>query len=453
MAQQRMLLFRYCFTTKAIYALRTIPRDLSESFTKRFIELQKLIIQSMVLQEVNDTFMLQAAMPIESGGLGFLNYTDVHSIAHIASFLNSALFRETFRDDEGQLNDEVLSNPNHGSFLKSIFDNLHSLTIYLDLPAQSPINQILDALNKLKVKSIKDRCTFQSALYLTKTTKRHAELIDTLKREDPSLLRLASYLNILNESSGMWLRAQCKNEYYRLSNEEFCISLCLRYHLKIPLIHDMAHCPCCSNAQDQQRQCKPDLYGHHFISACLKDITTAQGYGQAAQPHAIHDAIKLELKLIASHAQSPCILEPQDLLHNPDAATQIRPDMVMDIAASNMTHKKYAIDVSIVCPFDGSKSGKLQITRTDDNMPKYNANAENKASTKNNKYKKLCDDRGIVFIPFIIYSTGKIHNDGLKLLQKLATTPKVSHTRGNDKRNSLRNFDEILHEKTKYCPN
>ncbi len=77
--------------------------------------------------------------------------------------------------------------------------------------------------------------------------------------------------------------------------------------------------------------------------------------------------------------------------------------------------------MSIVCPFDGSKSGKLQITRTDDNMPKYNANAENKASTKNNKYKKLCDDRGIVFIPFIIYSTGKIHNDGLKLLQKLAT--------------------------------
>lgn len=184
----------------------------------------------------------------------------------------------------------------------------------------------------------------------------------------------------------------------------------------------MTRCPCCQpRGTNNTNVCKPDPYGHHYASACIRDVRSENGFGQAAQPHAIHDAIKRELKDIAVHAQSPCILEPQDLLFVQNSDNQVRPDMVMDIAVSNTTRMKHAIDVSIVCPFIGSKSGKIEIgSNTDNGMPKHDATANSKVSSKNAKYKTLCENRHITFVPFVMYSTGKIHKDGLKLLKNLA---------------------------------
>ena len=39
---------------------------------------------------------------------------------------------------------------------------------------------------------------------------------------------------------------------------------------------------------------------------------------------------------------------------------------------------------------------------------------------KEKKYKAICKQRNITFIPFIVYSTGKIHKDGMAFLRSLA---------------------------------
>ena len=39
---------------------------------------------------------------------------------------------------------------------------------------------------------------------------------------------------------------------------------------------------------------------------------------------------------------------------------------------------------------------------------------------KDDKYKDICKNKGIIFVPFIMNSTGKIHQQGLTLLRRMA---------------------------------
>ena len=60
-----------------------------------------------------------------------------------------------------------------------------------------------------------------------------------MREIDPSLIQVISYRNTLNSSSGAWLRVFASSAEFRLSNNEFCVALCMRYGLRIPFITEL----------------------------------------------------------------------------------------------------------------------------------------------------------------------------------------------------------------------
>ena len=235
----------------------------------------------------------------------------------------------------------------------------------------------------------------------------------------------------MNQSAGAWLRASGRYTEFRLSNNEFCVALCLRYGKHIPKIVAFdTKCPCCkkplrrlNGTNGPTQYCKVDPYGHHYISGCNKDIRSDGGHGQGAQPHAIHDAIRTTLHRIAKHALARSVEEPKHLLHIPGAATQLRPDLAVTFVTSDQVEVTYAVDVTITCPFDDSQIGVPKVAfNGHGELPKdlHDRRANVRRTQKLQKYKQTCTNKGIAFVPFVLYSTGKIHKEAVSFLTKLA---------------------------------
>ena len=132
--------------------------------------------------------------------------------------------------------------------------------------------------------------------------------------------------------------------------------------MKIPRITEFDSCPCCKHKLKRivegrtfATPCRVDAYGHHFATGCMRDIRSDSGLPQGVQPHAIHDAIRTTLHRIAKHAMARSIQEPTGLLYVPGAANQVSPDLAVNFFTSDFVDMTYAIDVSVTCPFDGSK--------------------------------------------------------------------------------------------------
>jgi len=220
----------------------------------------------------------------------------------------------------------------------------------------------------------------------------------------------------------MWLRSSVRYEQFRLSNNEFCIGLCLRYGLKIPIIQECPNCPFC---KDKEGPHGIDGYGHHFISSCMSDVRHQKNCGQLAQPHAIHDNIRNVLYQICKHAMARTIQEPRFLLYQPNARTQVQPDVETSFFV-NMVQKTHALDLAICAPFEGSQSGNLVVNyrmkQGENALPVgfENKIANNRKSEKVRKYKRVCAHRNVKFVPFIMYSNGKIHKDGMSFLRSIA---------------------------------
>ena len=106
----------------------------------------------------------------------------------------------------------------------------------------------------------------------------------------------------------------------------------------------------------------------------------------------------------------------------------IRNDVSGKILLCKMIIKRriHALDLAICCPFGGSQSGKLTVDyrmkQGETALPAgfENRIANNRKGEKVKKYKRVCTERGVKFVPFIMYSTGKIHKDGMSFLRSLA---------------------------------
>ncbi len=270
------------------------------------------------------------------------------------------------------------------------------------------------------------------ALYLLKNEGRRLQMEERLKISDDTLIKVISYRNTVNQNAGAWLKAHGTYMELKLTNNELLVSFCLRYGLKIPRITEFDNCPCCKHklkriveARTFVTPCRVDAYGHHFATGCMRDVRSDSGLPQGVQPHAIHDAIRTTLHRIAKHAMARSIQEPTGLLYVPGAANQVRPDLAVNFFTSDFVDMTYAIDVSVTCPFDGSKTGVPKVNYIDNGnvpLPKdlHDRRANKRKTEKVNKYKTICDHKGIAFVPFVLYSTGKIHKDGISFLTKLA---------------------------------
>lgn len=70
---------------KPNYLLRTLSRDITDDLTNRFIALQLRVLKSLFERRLDANLMDWFCLPFARGGLGLLNYKDVHHIAHISS--------------------------------------------------------------------------------------------------------------------------------------------------------------------------------------------------------------------------------------------------------------------------------------------------------------------------------------------------------------------------------
>jgi hypothetical protein len=129
------------------------------------------------------------------------------------------------------------------------------------------------------------------------------------------------------------------------------------------------------------------------------------------------------------------VREPYHLFN----ASNERPDIYVKFGDNVEINKPYAVDLTVVCPFIGSESGRLSVpdkpkdtasvqvhdrfreTLLQANNKIHEKRAEEAKKEKVRKYGDLCKNIGVEFVPFVITSTGKIHSEGISFLKKLAS--------------------------------
>ncbi len=422
--QQRMLLFRKCFSQKPVHLIRTITARLTSNLVDNFVAMQMEILESMFSQKIPHVYMDFFCLPIRNGGLGLLNHNTISSIAHIASVCGLATFRNAFIDQaenaiEGG-NDLITT---FGAFGADIVQRLQALKGILDLGEDATLVRIIQKIDELNLEAMKNKTTLQRLLYTRVEKHKIKDLEQIMADEDASLLKFFNWKQIANKSAGMWLDCWCTQEEFTMDNKEFGTALCLRYQMQIPYIDsELKSCACCGKGT------KLDPFGHHYISGCKRDIRSGNGFNQGAQIHAIHDQLRYVLYRATKHANTRSIQEPVQLLYVPNAVSQVRPDLHVKFAPINTTEPRdYAIDLTIVCPFHGSESGILStgysnLTYDKVELKHINSRAIASKKTKIAKYGPICKNhtKEIKFVPFVVNTTGQIHSEGIAFLRKLA---------------------------------
>lgn len=410
--QDRMLMFRYCFSTKPLHLLRNISKSLTGKFVSDFINLQISILESMFNVPITENLMKRLCLPIGCGGIGILDLHDVHGVAHIAAVFKSEAFRNDYKQafelpPEG-VGDENEAFAHMCSYVLELRQHLQEFKEYLNLPARATDGDIMDVLNKLHKLTKKEGGTLQNQLYSFRVEQRWQEIMITIGDE----IDRAHFQIMQNETAGKWLMAFPKTFDYCIANSDFQINLCYRYMLKQPLIAPDTKCPFCRKGT-RNNNCTVDQYGFHLNCACASEIAEAPG----AQRHAIHNAMRHQTFSLCKDYMAYAVEEPQGaLLGLPDGSPDDRRPADVFVAFSYKgISRHYAIDISIVCPFDGAASGKLTVADPNDLDKRANEAAER----KKRKYSEACKAAGMTFVPFIIFSTGKIHKDALRFIDQL----------------------------------
>ena len=73
------------------------------------------------------------------------------------------------------------------------------------------------------------------------------------------------------------------------------------------------------------------------------------------------------------------------------------------------------MDLTLICPYEGPASGELRVVSADADKRAFEA-----ARKKRNKYEENCKTKNMKFTPFVMYTSGKIHSDGLRFIEQLA---------------------------------
>lgn len=212
------------------------------------------------------------------------------------------------------------------------------------------------------------------------------------------------FLSHQNEESGKFLEAV--PQYPRLVMKPNVFRCSLRYRLFMHQENIIEGTVCnCSY------KTIIDPFGHHLATGC----------GLENLRRETHDQIVEELEMIIKYSGKSTKREEANLFldidpDNPD--DNKRPDITV-LNPGGTTYGKLLIDVSITCPLPGAQSGK-QIPISQETALKVGKQAGIIYSNKVQKYKALCDKGNYLLLPFIFESTGLIHPEGKKYLQRLA---------------------------------
>ncbi len=118
------------------------------------------------------------------------------------------------------------------------------------------------------------------------------------------------------------------------------------------------------------------------------------------------------------HAFAPCSEEPRDLYIGVGDDRK-RPDVAVSISVKSTPFVNHVLDLTVVSPFLGVGKGELEVP-SDARVLEPDKRANDAAEAKNKKYSEISANAGLKFVPFVMYTTGKLHKDAENILELLA---------------------------------
>ena len=219
------------------------------------------------------------------------------------------------------------------------------------------------------------------------------------------------YLNwitsLTNTMSGAFLLACPKiNTSTVFTNIDFSTTLKIRLFLNFNQIASEQRCKC------KVKNIHPiiDKKAHHLISGCNK----------GGNHFAYHMNIEQELNRLFTYCGLKCTVEQKHCFRQLENSDNKRPDICIKNYHLLGYSQEIILDLSIVTPFTGVQNGILEPISIKNAKHKLR-NANIRAKQKVTKYEESCKRNNYLFIPFIFETSGAIHNEGEKLLHKIAT--------------------------------
>jgi hypothetical protein len=427
--QNRMLLFRNCYSLKVNHIFRTLPPHITKQFASQFIKTQKDILSSILFmypQNLSEEAWIQSNLTFEHGGLEIFDVhitrysayaaSTTHCLTTILHCLNHFRFEE-----EPLITSDIHSNAESSEQLKLQFKH------YYDTLAE--FKKIDDSFTiKLFVKQLISENKLQHILSDLKYNHAYQQIIQHIKDKDNSFNNLSSFekskfanfVTNIGPNNSQWLKAIPKFTDYEIKNNEYQSMLLRRLFLYQPYLPSNVNCTCHS---------KPliDQFGIH--SATCK---VGGGKNQTSKN------IESTLNKIINYSGLRTISQQLNCFHS--APTQEernrRPDLSVFDAPNH--NKTLLIDVSCVQNFIGSSdpTNPNLLSRIPPNfltkiIEDYNSKSRegHKASIhKKNKYMELSNNHECDFLPFIMENNGYINEEGVDFLQSLAKRASVLHS-------------------------
>lgn len=165
-----------------------------------------------------------------------------------------------------------------------------------------------------------------------------------------------------------------------------------------------------------------DKTGHHFINGCVRDSdnSLASSSKPRAHFHATHNFLRHTLFNCCKHSFSPAMEEPKHLFIGA-ADSRKRPDIHVSLSVKSTPFVNFAVDLTIVSPFVGVQGAQGGLQNPSDNQVLHpNKRADDAADKKREKYSDLCSHQALKFVPFVMYTTGKLHKEAEDFLELLA---------------------------------
>jgi hypothetical protein len=356
--QESMLLLRYCTGMPRFnYVLRTCRTDIILNEICQFDKHILHTLEHIIQGSVDVRTRDVIGLPLSRGGLGVVQASHVAWSAYVGSEA------DTLKLQQRILVHEQWDNNYRAALLQPLLDKwneVHGQSEQLSLPDISNLSKVQKAL----------------------TDRVHVSTITHLQSQGDADVR-ASTLACLHGNSSLWTDA-CP---YVEGISDFRIPAdvyrrLLGYRLHMPLMSHPFSCFKCKNHHD--------MFGIH-VASC------------SGEHHDLHRAVANSLQKIAISVQQTCKTEVPHLLDDGK-----RP---ADVLIYNYSQgKDLCVDVSVVCSYtdisNASTVAGFNVSRMEE--------------SKRVKYEKQCDEKGLLFEPFVLSTQGGFGDAALALIDTLA---------------------------------
>ena len=393
--QVKFLILKWSMCQKANFILRTNPPHLVQDFVQQFTALKKLVLSSILKfpnNNIPDIIWKQACLNISDGGLGLQDLLQVSKGAFVASVVECAEFVEDIFPGYK----ESIKDVNHhtGILMNQCLQNINS--IITDAPDYGggtyKLIKFEDIDNALETLD-KSEGTLQSYINSWHKEARLKKFEQDLVQSPADNCKLAWFVSIRCSYAGKWLDTCPKTDKFTLSNALFISAMRYRLLLDQPTVSPGSRCNC-------YRRPLIDSQGHHLATHCGKD-----GFRNKT-----HDSVVLVLKEMLNRASLVTRREELGCFREADPNSNERPDLsVLNFPEM----RKLVIDVQVTCPIPGDKS----LTLNQAVIP--GRAAKTAYDRKTHKYTALCNTNNLEFLPFIIESTGRLHEKADEFFKKV----------------------------------